>query len=128
MPRHIWYISIILIIAATAGWEWHAGRTFLGPDGRFGFWTGDIWGNACSQRVLDPYSFSHIGHGFIFYFFLWLVARWTPVNWRYLVALLVEAGWEILENSPLIIERYRHATIAIGYSGDSILNLSLIHI
>ena len=35
---------------------------------------------------------------------------------------MVEAAWEIMENTPLIIDRYREATMALGYSGDSILN------
>ena len=38
------------------------------------------------------------------------------------MALLVEAAWEIAENTPLVIDRYREATMALGYSGDSILN------
>ena len=122
MTRRILAGAILVILAITVFFEWRAGRTFLGPDGRLGFGTSDIWSSACSQRILDPYSFSHICHGFIFYFLLWLVARWTPLGWRYSAALALEAGWEILENSPIIIERYRQATIAIGYSGDSILN------
>jgi hypothetical protein len=58
----------------------------------------------------------------LFYGFLWLVARKLPVRYRFLMALAVEAGWELLENSPLIIHRYREATIALGYAGDSVLN------
>jgi len=60
----------------------------------------------------------------LFFGFLWLVARRLPVPYRLLLALLIEAAWEISENSPVIIDRYREATIAQGYVGDSILNSS----
>ena len=98
------------------------GRSPLGPDGRFGLWEGNIWSGECSQRLADPYSFSHIGHGILFYGLLWLVARKRPVGNRFLAALILEAGWELLENSPLIINRYRETTIALGYVGDSVMN------
>ena len=75
-----------------------------------------------SQMLADWYSFSHIVHGFLFFGALWLVARRMPVGGRFLIALVIEAAWELAENSPTVIDRYREATIALGYSGDSILN------
>ena len=72
--------------------------------------------------LADWYSPSHLVHGFLFYGLLWLVARRWPVEQRFLVALLVEVAWEITENTPLIIDRYREATTAIGYTGDSVIN------
>jgi len=120
------YFSIIGVVAAifavTVGVERWMGRSLFGPDGKPGLWEGDIWSSECSQRFADAYSFSHIGHGLVFYGMLWLVARRVPVRFRLLIAVLLEAGWEILENSPVIINRYREATMALGYSGDSILN------
>jgi hypothetical protein len=98
------------------------GRLVLGPDGKFGWWDGNIWGSENSQRVADAYSFSHIVHGILFFALLWLVARRLPLSVRFLIAVLLEAGWEVLENSPLVINRYREATIAQGYVGDSVLN------
>lgn len=115
-------LAVVGIIAVTAGFEWWIGRSVFGPDGKPGLWEGNIWSNECSQRFADAYSFSHIGHGLVFFGLLWLVARRLPVRFRFLIAVLVEAGWEILENSPIIINRYREATMALGYSGDSILN------
>lgn len=115
-------LGCIAILAAVAGIELAAGRSSLGPDGRFGWWDGDIWSTENSQRVADAYSFSHIIHGMLFYGLLWLVARRLPVRHRLLIAMAIEAGWELLENSPLIINRYREATIALGYIGDSVLN------
>ena len=98
------------------------GRSVFGPDGRFGWWDGNIYSSENSQRLFDAYSLTHIIHGFIFYFLLWLVARVLPVKYRLLAAVLLEGAWEILENSPFIINRYRSQTVSLGYTGDSILN------
>lgn len=120
-------LSTIIVCAVTGLIELYTGRSLFGPDGRFGWWDGNIWGSENSQRVADAYSFSHIIHGMVFYGFLWLIAvkmnfpRFV-MKYRFLVALLLEAGWELLENSPIIINRYREATIAQGYIGDSVLN------
>jgi len=121
-PRKSVAVWILGVFVLTAILELAMGRTFFGPDGRFGLWEGDIWSAGNSQRFADPYSFSHIGHGLLFFAFLWVVARKLPVRHRLLIAVLLEAGWEILENSPVIINRYRAATIATGYSGDSVFN------
>jgi len=114
--------AAVCVMAVTAAVEFWMGRLPLGPDGRFGFWEGNIWSSEQSQRFADPYTFSHLIHGMLFYGFLWLVARKMPVRYRFVCALALEGGWEILENSPLIINRYREVTIALGYVGDSIFN------
>jgi len=110
------------VVVVTATIEFWMGRLPLGPDGRFGFWEGNIWSSEQSQRLADPYTFSHFIHGLLFYGFLWLVARRMPLRQRFLAALMLEGAWEILENSPIIINRYREVTIALGYVGDSVLN------
>lgn len=121
--RNRWVIcAFIAVMALTAGVELAMGRLPLGPDGKFGWWEGNIWSSENSQRLADPYSLSHIVHGISFYGLFWLIARKIPVRRRLLLALALEAGWELLENSPLIINRYRAATISLGYVGDSILN------
>lgn len=84
-----------------------------------------LWGPvgpAQSQMLADWYSASHVVHGFLFYGILWLLFRRWSVELRMIVAILVEATWEIAENTPMVIDRYREATAALGYSGDSILN------
>jgi hypothetical protein len=123
MKRHPWIaVSVLAIAALTAAIELWMGRLPFGPDGRFGWWEGNIWSAEQSQRFADPYAFSHLVHGFLFYGLLWLVARRVPAYYRFVGAVLLEAGWEILENSPLIIDRYRAVTISLGYVGDSVLN------
>jgi hypothetical protein len=119
-PRAL--VLLAVIFAATGVVEYLMGRSPLGPDGRFGWWQGGIWSNENSQRFADPYSFSHLTHGILFFWFLRWVAPRLPVPQRLLIAALLEASWELLENSPIIINRYRAATISLGYDGDSILN------
>ena len=85
----------------------------------------DLWGSVGpkqSQMLADWYSPSHLVHGFLFYAALWLAARRWPVERRFVIALLIEAAWEVIENTPAVIDRYRESTIALGYVGDSILN------
>lgn len=123
LRRHRLEAGLFLaVLVALAAVEFGMGRTFLGPDGRFGWWEGDIWSSENSQRVVDAYSFSHICHGMLSFGLLFLMARKLPLRHRFLLAVAAECAWEIMENSPLIINRYREATISIGYVGDSVLN------
>ncbi|HNY10308.1 MAG TPA: DUF2585 family protein [Candidatus Wallbacteria bacterium] len=115
-------IFFILIVIITAAAEYYMGRSLFGPDGHFGFWEGNIASAENSQRLADPYSFTHFSHGLIFFAIIWFGARNMPVEQRFLIAAALEASWEILENSSFIIERYRAATVSLGYFGDSILN------
>jgi hypothetical protein len=75
-----------------------------------------------SQHIFDWYTPSHVIHGILFYVALWLVFPKAPVMLRFLLALGIEVGWEIVENTPFVIERYRSGTISLSYSGDSIVN------
>ena len=115
-------ILVLGVLLLTAIVELGMGRLPLGPDGRFAWWEADIWSQSQSQRFADPYSFTHVVHGLLFYGLLWIVARRSRLSSRFLAAVLLEAAWEILENSPIIIDRYRAVTIALGYVGDSVLN------
>jgi len=75
-----------------------------------------------SQHLFDWYTPSHIIHGFLFYFFGWLLFRRASPGLRLTLAVAIEAAWEMLENSPIIIDRYREATTALGYTGDTVIN------
>ena len=109
-----------LILTATAVILAAMGRPLICTCGEVRLW-GPV-GPMQSQMLADWYSPSHIVHGLLFYAALWAAARRWPIDRRLTVALVVEAAWEILENTPMVIDRYREATIALGYTGDSILN------
>ncbi len=85
-------------------------------------WEGNAFGPGNSQHLSDWYTPSHIIHGFIFYFFAWAVFRKASTAWRFAVAVFLEAAWEVVENTPLVIEYYRNNTASLGYVGDSIIN------
>jgi hypothetical protein len=75
-----------------------------------------------SQHLFDPYSLSHVLHGLLFFGILYLFRRHISAGWRFAIAAAIEIAWEMMENSPIVINRYRTATMALGYTGDSILN------
>lgn len=118
-------IAFIVILLAQIVIERLMGRIWICDCGTVKLWEGGVNTSGNSQHVADWYTLSHIIHGFLFYWFAWLAFRSRSVGFRLGVATLVEAGWEILENSPLIIERYRSATMALNYFGDSILNSAM---
>ena len=114
--------AAVLIVVATAAMLYLMGRPPVCTCGDIDLWVGEVNSSRTSQMLSDWYSPSHIVHGFLFYGALSLGARKWPVERRFLGALVVEVAWEIIENTPLIINRYREATAALGYTGDSVLN------
>ena len=98
------------------------GRPFICECGHVSWWYGNPSGPETSQQLTDWYTFTHVLHGFLFYLLLWLIAPTAPLRLKLAVVLGIEAAWEIAENSPFIVERYRQSALALGYTGDSIVN------
>ena len=121
MSRRSWLIALTILVAAAAILL-AMGRNPICTCGTIAFWVGERDSAETSQMLADWYSLSHVVHGLLFYAALWLVARRWPVEWRFLVALLIEASWEVTENTPMVIDRYRATTAALGYTGDSVIN------
>ena len=121
MSRRAWLLAF-LIIAAAAAALLAMGRNPICTCGSIDLWVGARDSPSTSQMLADWYSLSHVVHGLLFYAALWLVARRWPIEWRFVAALLIEAGWEVAENTPAVIDRYRATTAALGYTGDSVIN------
>jgi hypothetical protein len=115
-------LAALIMVLSAAAIEFAMGRHAICTCATIELWVGERDSSKTSQMLADWYSLSHIVHGLLFYAGLWLIARHWPVEKRFLTALLIECAWEIAENSPLIIDRYRTTTAALGYNGDSIIN------
>lgn len=115
----LYTLSIIILLVVIL---FLVGRTPFYQNGPITFWSGDIYSDQNSQQLFDPYAFTHIIHGIGFYVLLWFFRKKIPLEQRFILALILESSWEIIENTSFIIERYREATLSLDYYGDSILN------
>jgi hypothetical protein len=128
LPHRAAWLATLLIVALAVALLFAMDRPPICTCGEVKLWHGVVQSNGNSQHVTDWYSPSHFTHGLIMYFFAWLLwRRWKlfggrPARWALPIAVLVEAAWEVIENTPMVIDRYRAVTVSWGYTGDSILN------
>ena len=117
-----WWLATLAVLGLTAYQLHRQGRRWWCVCSRPWLWVSDVWGPHNSQHLFDPYSFTHVLHGMIFCGLLALALPRLAPAWRLWLALVAESVWEIVENTAFVIERYRAATAALGYEGDSIAN------
>ena len=121
IPRRYWLVALAIALAAAAVLLW-MGRPLICTCGEVKLWIGEVHGPDNSQHLADWYTPSHIIHGFLFYLLGWLFLRRNPPGDRLIAAIVIEAAWEVLENTNWVIDRYREATMALGYTGDAVIN------
>jgi hypothetical protein len=121
-PAWSYAMAAAVLVAVQVAVLHHLGQPFIGASGHILLWVNDPFSPDTSQQLTDWYSFSHIIHGFLFFWVLRLAAPRLPLPARLLIAMGIEVAWEITENSPAVIQHYRQQAIAAGYVGDSILN------
>ncbi len=119
---HLAATAAIIVGAAVA--LYLMGHPLICKCGTVKAWHFDVVSAENSQHLIDWYTPSHIIHGFLFYWLLWLLSRWIPMSFglRLVIAVLIEATWEVVENTDWVINHYREATIALDYYGDSVIN------
>lgn len=112
-------LAVIVITGLLLRFE---GRLWICACGSIRAWSGQICSADNSQHFLDPYSFTHVLHGFLFFWLIALVVRRLSGSWQVVLALAIEGAWEVFENTNFIIDRYRSETAALGYNGDTVVN------
>lgn len=127
-PNRVAIIVTAALLIATLAVLFAMDRPPICTCGEVKLWHGTVQSNGNSQHITDWYSPSHFIHGLIMYFLAWLL--WVRLDlfggkvakWALPIAVAVEAAWEIMENTPMVIDRYREVTVSWGYTGDSIIN------
>lgn len=120
--RNAMLASLVVILAAEAT-IFAMGHPLICKCGYVKLWHSARGDSEMSQHIADWYTYSHVLHGVIFYWLIsWIAAGRLSVAARLLIAVFIEAGWEVFENTPFIINRYRAVTISRNYFGDSVIN------
>jgi hypothetical protein len=125
--KSLWpWLAIAVVLGATAPLLHAEGRLWICSCGNLHLWAGDTCSANNSQQFLDPYSFTHVLHGIVYFWLIALLVKfvlpWLRSAWQLWLAVAVASLWELFENSPVIIQRYREATAALGYQGDTVVN------
>lgn len=122
MSLRVWMGVGILLIVGQAFVLYAMGQPFISASGIVKLWHGVVLSSENSQQISDWYTLSHIIHGFLFYLGLWFFFPRMSMGMRFALAVGIEVGWEIFENTDFIINRYREQALAQGYIGDSVVN------
>ena len=101
-------------------WAW--GQPLISRTGEIRLWVNSIWSAENSQQVADWYSLSHATLGM----FIALIGRGLAPRVSYpavlALVLVIGVGWEIIEHTDFVLDRFRGQTIYQGYMGDTVLN------
>lgn len=116
-----WLLVLLTVAGMILQLRWQ-GRIWWCKLGDYSLWSSDAWSSHNSQHLFDPYSFTHILHGVLYFWLISLVFRKMSLVWRFFLAIVIAMAWEILENTNAVIEHYRTATLALNYFGDSVFN------
>ena len=122
MPAFAYLLAVAGLLTLLAIVLLAMGRVPWCTCGYVKLWHGVVMSSENSQHLTDWYTPSHIVHGFGLYGILWLIGRGWPLGLRLTLATAIEVFWEIIENTDFVINRYREATIALDYYGDSVIN------
>jgi hypothetical protein len=122
MRKTLPWLAIVAVLVVAAYQLRSQGRLWWCSCDYLLLWSGDPWSSDNSQHLLDPYSFTHVLHGFLFCGLIALIAPRLRRAWQLWLAISLEAVWEVVENSRFVIDRYREETAALGYQGDTIVN------
>jgi hypothetical protein len=118
LPWLLMFAAVVLMVFQL----FYQGRVWWCRNDSYTLWSGAVLSRHNSQHLFDPYTFTHILHGVLYFWIAMLIFGKMPIVWRLFLAVLVECAWEILENSNMVIERYRAVTISLNYFGDSVVN------
>ncbi len=128
MPLRLLHLAALLGIPAVAVTLWAWGQPLTSASGEFHLWVNSIWSSENSQQVADWYSLSHAVHGLLIGLLYWALRRWTGFAPIYLVAIVTGVGWEIVEHTDWVLDRFRAVTLYQGYLGDTVLNATMDYV
>ncbi len=128
MPLRLLHLAALLGIPAVAVTLWAWGQPLTSTSGEFRLWVNSIWSTETSQQVADWYTLSHIIHGMLIALIGKALIRWTGFIPIYLVAIVTGIGWEIVEHTDWVLDRFRAVTLYQGYLGDTVLNATMDYV